>query len=87
MKREPGDATRLKRFLAPHGDEFVAAVHGRTATAVGDVHVVNVEAGILEQRQRAGHDDFDVVGMRGDGEDGRHGERRKLRVTMQNGDA
>ena len=64
-----------------HADQFVAAVDGRAAAAVGDVQVVDFIAGPLQMQERSGHDELDVVRMRGDGEGtlghGRNESRRQ----------
>jgi len=55
------DARRRLRFLAPNRDGPLAAVLRAAATAVADIEVVRLPAGLPKQEQGSGNLEFDVV--------------------------
>ncbi len=69
MKHRADGSGGSLRFLQPDARDFRGIQDGRTAAAVGDVHVMQLAAGLLEPDQRAAHEYFNIIRMRGDGED------------------
>ena len=58
------------RLGAPRADDLLAR-HGRgSPRPVGDRHVVKVPAAVFQEQHRPRHSEFNIVGMRGNGEHG-----------------
>src|ERR1041384_3149691 len=62
-------------FAANAGDRL-CIVLARSAAAVGQVPIMNLIAVGPQQHQRSGHEEFDIVGMCGNGDGGGHGGNR-----------
>ena len=71
--RMPGGAEEGRRapgLRTPHATRLVGREHGAAAVAGEQIEVMGVIAGALQQEQRAGHDEFDIVGVCGNGNRG-----------------
>ena len=90
-RRMPGGAEPLRRGLrlaAPDPRGSRRRHRGAAEIAGGQIQVVQLPPGVAEQQQRAGHDEFDVVGVGGDGDRAGHsGEltsNPKLQIPSSN---
>jgi len=66
-------------FLTPHARGLRGGHDGAAHVSVGDIQIVDVPAGFFQEQEGAGHDEFDVVRVRGNGE-GRGHDSQVARV-------
>jgi len=73
MILRPENPRPLARLRLPHRAGGGAVELDGSAVAAGQAEVVSLVAGALQQQERSGHVEFDVVGVRPDCDGGRSG--------------